>query len=60
MKKLEEYCDNPYCEANAAIQTFISVKTAGDEQRSLCKSCQEVFNWGIQHGYFMAVLKGLV
>jgi hypothetical protein len=46
----EHFCDNPYCEAQAAQTVHVSENRAEDSTRRLCVSCEEVFTWGVQHG----------
>ena len=47
---MEEYCQNPLCENKAAKEVPVSVEAPGDQGRSLCAACEEVYTWGVQHG----------
>ena len=47
---MEEYCQNPLCENEAAKDVPVSVTEASDERRSLCAVCEEAYSWGVQHG----------
>jgi hypothetical protein len=47
---MEKYCQNPLCENEATKQVPVSMNKAGDQKRSLCAVCEEVYTWGVQHG----------
>jgi hypothetical protein len=47
---MEEYCQNPLCENEATKQVPVSISKPGDQKRSLCAACEEVYTWGVQHG----------
>jgi hypothetical protein len=47
---MEKYCQNPLCESEASKQVPVSVDRPGDQKRSLCAACEEVYTWGVQHG----------
>jgi hypothetical protein len=47
---MEKYCQNPFCENEATKQVLVSIDKAGDQKRSLCAVCEEVYTWGVQHG----------
>jgi hypothetical protein len=54
---VEKYCQNPLCENEATKQVPVSVERGGDQKRSLCAVCEEVYTWGVQHGQMTATAK---
>jgi len=54
---MEEYCQNPLCENEAAKVVAVSVDKPSDQKRSLCAVCEEVFSWGVQHGRITSIPK---
>ena len=49
---MNPYCDNPLCENPGAKEIAVSVISPGDQKRTLCTACEEVYSWGVQHGRF--------
>ena len=47
---MQEFCQNPLCGNRAAKEVLASVEAPGDQARSLCAACEEVYTWGVQHG----------
>lgn len=47
---MNTYCENPGCENPAAKEVPVSIERSGDQVRSLCATCEEVYTWGVQHG----------
>jgi len=47
---MEKYCQNQYCENEAAKEVPVSVDKASDQRRSVCATCEEAYTWGVQHG----------
>ena len=47
---MEEFCQNSLCENKAVKEVPISQESPGDQVRSLCTACEEVYTWGVQHG----------
>jgi len=54
---MKPFCENPLCDNEASQEVLVSVRTAGDNRRKLCAACEQVFQWGFQHG-MMAFRQG--
>ena len=52
---MERYCQNPFCENEAAKVVPVSVDKPSDQKRSLCAVCEEAYSWGVQHGRIASV-----
>jgi transposase-like protein len=50
---MTHYCENSYCENEATKKVHVSQNRSGDSSRWLCPACEEVFTWGVQHGYMV-------
>jgi len=47
---MKESCENQYCENPGFKEVAVSVRKPGDQKRTLCAACEEVYTWGVQHG----------
>ena len=47
---MEKFCENQYCESPGVKEVPVSVRKSGDQRRTLCAGCEEVYAWGVQHG----------
>ena len=54
---MKDFCQNQYCENPGAKIVPVSVRRASDQNRTLCVTCEESYNWGVQHGMAVARTK---
>ena len=47
---MKKFCENDRCDNPAFKVVRVSVRKPGDQQRTLCASCEEAFTIGVQHG----------
>ena len=54
---MKAFCENQYCDNPGAKVVPVSVRTASDQKRTLCTTCEEAYTWGVQHGTIAAQAK---
>ena len=51
---MKEFCENQYCESPGFKEVPVPVRRPGDQRRTLCAACEEVYTWGVRHGTMTA------